>query len=82
MSIWKRLTRWRQAHKLNERDAPADSTTAMTRATGGNPDHGTPTTTGTGESGEFVGRVSGDDPDTEPTGAEQRAHPPKHRANP
>ncbi|MEU4195454.1 hypothetical protein AB0E69_26375 [Kribbella sp. NPDC026611] len=80
MSIWERVKRWRLSHTVNERDAPADSSTAMTRVTGGDPADGTPTTTGTGASDEFVGRVSGDDPDTGTTGAEARAKSPKHRA--
>ncbi|TDW92260.1 MULTISPECIES: hypothetical protein [Kribbella] len=79
MSIWQRFKRWRLSHTINEADAPADDTTAMTRATGGNPDHGTPTTTGTGTNAEFVGRVAGDDTDAEETGAERRA---EHRAHP
>ncbi|NIK61599.1 hypothetical protein [Kribbella shirazensis] len=61
MSIWERFKRWRLSHRVNESDAPADSSTAMTRATGGDPDGGTPSTTGTGRSEEFVGRVAGDD---------------------
>ncbi|WP_350277948.1 hypothetical protein [Kribbella sp. HUAS MG21] len=84
MSIWERFQRWRLSHKVNESDAPADTSTAMTRATGGDPDNGTPTTTGTGTSGEFVGRVAGDDTTTEESGAERRArfHPHgKHRAD-
>jgi hypothetical protein len=54
----------------------------MTRETGGKADEGTPTTTGTGASEEFVGRVAGDDDtSTEETGAERRArHHGKHRA--
>ena len=76
MSIWERFKRWRLAHNLNEADAPADTTTAMTRAEGGDPQGGTPTTTGTGTSGEFVGRVSGDDPDVGPAGAEARRTKP------
>jgi hypothetical protein len=35
MSILERFRRWRLAHTLNEADAPADPTTAMTRAAGG-----------------------------------------------
>jgi hypothetical protein len=73
MSIWERFKRWRLAHEVNEADAPADTTTAMTRAEGGDPVRGTPTTTGTGASGEFVGRVAGEDSDAGPTGAEARA---------
>jgi hypothetical protein len=74
MSIWKQLTRWRLSHTLNERDAPADQDTAMTRTAGGDPEHGTPSTTGTGANSEFVGRVAGDDTTTEETGAEARAN--------
>jgi hypothetical protein len=82
MSIWARFKRWRLSHKLNERDAPADPSTAMTRSTGGDPDCGTPSTTGTGTSDEFVGRVAGeDDAAGGTTGAEQRGHPPKYQAD-
>jgi hypothetical protein len=81
MSIVQRFKRWRLSHQLNEADAPADSTTAMTRTEGGNPDHGTPATTGTGVNEEFVGRVAGDDAADEETGAEARARHPKHRAD-
>jgi hypothetical protein len=80
MSVWERFQRWRLSHKVNEGDAPADTSTAMTRATGGDPDEGTPTTTGTGSSGEFVGRVAGDDTTAGETGAERRTHHGKHRA--
>jgi hypothetical protein len=64
MSVLERLKRWRLAHQLNESDAPADTSTAMTRSEGGAPDGDTPATTGTGASGEFVGRVAGDETDT------------------
>ncbi|NUR94883.1 MAG: hypothetical protein HOV67_06425 [Kribbellaceae bacterium] len=73
MSIWQRFKRWRLRHTINEADAPADGTTAMTRATGGDPEGGTPATTGTGTNEEFVGRVSGEDADAGETGAEGRA---------
>ncbi|GAA1594530.1 MULTISPECIES: hypothetical protein [Kribbella] len=74
MGIWERFKRWRLTHEVNEADAPSDSSVAMTRAMGGNPDLGTPTTTGTGTNEEFVGRVAGDDDVvTGETGAEQRA---------
>jgi hypothetical protein len=73
MSILARFRRWRLAHTLNEADAPADRSTAMTRAEGGDPRGGTPATTGTGSSGEFVGRVAGDDVESGPSGAEVRA---------
>ncbi|GAB2642743.1 hypothetical protein [Kribbella swartbergensis] len=73
MSIWARFKRWRLAHKLNEADAPSDTDTAMTRAEGGDPRAETASTTGTGPSEEFVGRVAGDDTDTGPSGAEVRS---------
>ncbi|MEV8375958.1 hypothetical protein AB0P21_24685 [Kribbella sp. NPDC056861] len=73
MSVLDRFKRWRLSHALNESDAPADPTTAMTRAEGGDPDGDTPATTGTGESGEFVGRVAGDEPEMGTSGAEARA---------
>jgi len=73
MSIWERIKRWRLAHTVNEADAPADTGTAMTRAEGGAPDGGTPSTTGTGVSDEFVGRVAGDEADTGRSGAEARS---------
>lgn len=72
MSIWERFKRWRLSHTINEADAPADTSTAMTRAEGGDPDEPTSTTTGTGASEDFVGRVAGDDTDTGQSGAEQR----------
>ncbi len=68
-----RFKRWRLAHTINEADAPADTSTAMTRAEGGDPGKPTATTTGTGASGEFVGRVAGDETDTGPSGAEERS---------
>ncbi|TDD22180.1 hypothetical protein E1218_19695 [Kribbella turkmenica] len=73
MSIWERIKRWRLSHELNERDAPADTSTAMTRTAGGDPHGGTPATTGTGESDEFVGRVAGDEPEVGQSGAEARS---------
>jgi hypothetical protein len=73
MSILDRFKRWRLAHQVNEADAPADPTTAMTRAEGGEPRGGTPATTGTGSSGEFVGRVAGDEAETGLSGAEARS---------
>jgi hypothetical protein len=45
----------------------------MTRSEGGDPEGDTPATTGTGASGEFVGRVAGDEADTGTTGAEARS---------
>ncbi|GAA0623812.1 hypothetical protein HPO96_33690 [Kribbella sandramycini] len=73
MSVLERFKRWRESHELNEGDAPADTTTAMTRAEGGDPEGDTPATTGTGASGEFVGRVAGDEADTGTSGAEKRS---------
>ncbi|MEU4392513.1 hypothetical protein [Kribbella sp. NPDC023855] len=73
MSILERLRRWRLSHQLNESDAPADTSTAMTRAEGGDPAGDTPATTGTGANDEFVGRVAGDEADTGTTGAEARS---------
>jgi hypothetical protein len=72
-SPWRRLKDWRIAHRLNEGDAPADTDVAMTREEGGDPDSDTPSTTGTGRSGSFVGRVAGEDAAAGPTGAEARA---------
>jgi hypothetical protein len=73
MSILERVRRWRLSHTLNEGDAPADTSTAMTREEGGDPRGGTPATTGTGKSEEFVGRVAGDEADTGQSGAEARS---------
>ena len=60
-----------------ELDVPVDEATAASRATGGDEDAEGPDaqgTTGTGESGEFVGRVSGQDEGyAGRTGAEARA---------
>lgn len=60
----------------SESDVPADPAAAESRATGGDPDADSPdasSTTGTGESDEFVGRVSGADEGYEgETGAERR----------
>ena len=60
-----------------EQDVPVDESTAASRATGGDDDATGPDaggTTGTGESGEFVGRVSGQDEGYAGlTGAEARA---------
>jgi hypothetical protein len=73
MSILERWKRWRLSHTRNEADAPADTTTAMTRAEGGDPRGDTPATTGTGVNEEFVGRVAGDDTDSGTSGAEARS---------
>ena len=60
----------------SEDDVPADSAIAESRATGGDPDadgSDARSTTGTGESDEFVGRVAGADDGYEgETGAERR----------
>ena len=62
-----------------EKDVPVDDATAASRATGGDDEANTDDaegTTGTGESGEFVGRVSGQDEGYAGlTGAEARAKP-------
>ena len=57
-----------------EQDVPVDDATAASRATGEDESGESPGTTGTGGSGEYVGRVSGDDEGyARPTGAEARA---------
>lgn len=60
-----------------EKDVAEDSAVAQSRATGGDPDATNADavgTTGTGDSGEFVGRVSGQDVGYAGlTGAEARA---------
>jgi hypothetical protein len=60
-----------------ENDVPVDEATAASRATGGDEDErdaDAESTTGTGTSGEFVGRVSGQDEGYAGlTGAEARA---------
>ncbi len=59
-----------------EEDVDPDDAQALSRATGGgdSDDADAPGTTGTGESGTFVGRVSGQDVGyAEETGAERRA---------
>jgi hypothetical protein len=65
------------AEKRYEREADVDTDeqVANSRPTGGDPDEDAGgTTTGTGRSEEFVGRVSGEDADAgEQTGAEARA---------
>ncbi len=67
----------RDAPGQGEADAPADTGTARSRATGGvsAEDAGNPnSTTGTTPSETFVGRASGDDAlDAGETGAERRA---------
>jgi hypothetical protein len=49
--------------RLGEDDVERDDATALSRATGGGPsdEPDAASTTGTGESGEFVGRVAGQD---------------------
>lgn len=68
--------------KKPEKDVPMDPAVASSRDQGGEPNPAHPdqhwpdqhSTTGTTPSGEFVGRVAGDDPgDVEPSGAERRA---------
>jgi hypothetical protein len=59
-----------------EDDVERDDAMALTRATGGGPADApdADSTTGTGENGEFVGRVAGQDVGYEgETGAERRA---------
>ena len=58
-----------------EDDVDRDDAQALTRATGGGSDDpDASSTTGTGDSGEFVGRVAGQDIGyAEETGAERRA---------
>ncbi len=60
-----------------ERDVEPDEGVAESRDTGGVPDPGEPdqaTTTGTTPTGEYVGRIAGDDVGyAEETGAEARA---------
>lgn len=88
MSLWRslrdRVVAARTARRLAENDAPADTGTARTRATGGVQDAGardTHSTTGTTSSGDFVGRASGDDAgEAGTTGAERRADIERVRA--
>jgi hypothetical protein len=65
-----------EANRDRESDVDTDDQVANTRAVGGDPersDEGAGSTTGTGRSGEFVGRVSGEDETgEEETGAEAR----------
>ena len=59
-----------------EEDVDPDDAEALSRATGGGPsdEPDAASTTGTGDSGEFVGRVAGQDVGyAEETGAERRA---------
>jgi hypothetical protein len=60
----------------HEDDVDADDAQALSRATGGGPsdDPDAGSTTGSGESGTFVGRTAGQDVGyAEETGAERRA---------
>src|SRR5919197_961975 len=80
--IRERIRRDRAGRRMSERDAPADTGTARTRAAGGVPEPRTPdrhSTTGTTPSGNFVGRASGDEADAGQTGAEARAEDEEHR---
>jgi hypothetical protein len=92
MSLWSRIRARlggsRQGAVPGEPDAPTDSGTARTRATGGVPQSGAAdshSTTGTTPNERFVGRPGGDDPgDSGATGADVRgsegggaARPPK-----
>jgi hypothetical protein len=68
MTAWQRIkqlvVRDRTARERGERDAPADLANAGARDTGGGSDVDTMdenSTTGTTESGEFVGRAGGDE---------------------
>ena len=69
-----------------EDDVDRDDAQALSRATGGVPDPGAPdqhSTTGTTESGEFVGRVQGQDVGyAGETGAERRAAAAEGDADP
>jgi hypothetical protein len=81
MAFWQRLKSRisdRQASSTpGETDTPADSAVAGSRATGGaaDPDADDPnSTTGTTDSGSFVGRASSDEVgDVEESGGEKRA---------
>lgn len=63
--------------KKPEKDVPLDTAVASSRDQGGQSNPSYPdqnSTTGTTPSGEYVGRIAGDDPgDVEPSGAERRA---------
>ncbi len=64
-------------HRPHEEDADVDDSQALSRATGGVPDPTEPdqgSTTGTTPSGEFVGRVAGQDVGyADEQGSERRA---------
>jgi hypothetical protein len=68
MAIWQRIKQFivqdRTSRERGELDAPADPANAGARDTGGGSDvdtMDTNSTTGTTESGEFVGRAGGDE---------------------
>lgn len=70
--------------KKPETDVPLDTAVASSRARGGVPDAAAPdqgSTTGTTQSGEFVGRLAGDDPgEFGESGAERRAEAAREEA--
>lgn len=71
--------------KKPEKDVPMDPAVASSRAQGGQPNPSYPdqhSTTGTTPSGEYVGRIAGDDPgDVETSGAEARAEARRRTAD-
>lgn len=73
------LFRFRRHRRNPEADVPLDTGVAWSRETGGEPPRGPrrpdgESTTGTAPSGEYVGRVAGDDAlDATESGAERRA---------
>ena len=83
MSVWSRLTRWAGGQPSDPdgegsgEDVALDPALASNRATGGEHDDlsgDRGSVTGTGKTGEFVGRVAGDDLGyAGETGAERRA---------
>lgn len=76
---------WPFRRKKPETDVPLDTAVATSRERGGVPDPAKPdqhSTTGTTPSGEFVGRVAGDDPgEFGESGAERRAAAQQERAD-
>ncbi|MBO0873536.1 MAG: hypothetical protein J2P19_09085 [Pseudonocardia sp.] len=70
--------------KGSESDVPDDPHVAGSRHTGGRDPSGEPdthSTTGTTESGGFVGRIAGEEAaDTDESGAERRAEAQRQRA--
>ncbi len=81
MAFWQRMkdrvTDGEASSTPGEADSPSDSAVAGTRASGGAPDADADdpnSTTGTTESGSFVGRASGDEVgDVGESGGEKRA---------